>query len=679
MMSIISSSSSLSPSSLKDDEYKELVSSAFNSCLPYINELYPNLVNISSTIGLLQQRTLIKTILAVATNIIDEITCIKIDKLLKFELNDAGIFDLDSIPPFGKVKQTIISVWQGSIVRLEVDAIVNAVSNPYCLGCNIPLHNCIDNTIHSFAGPRLRNESKFLSKTSDAWKKPINISECRVTKAHCLPCKYVIHTKGPTCQEPCEKDKQQLANCYINILNIVKSMGLRSVAFCCISTGLHSFEPELSSRIAIDTVKSYLEKIENLNCFDAIIFAVSTSKEFKSYMNNQSILLTKNSLSISIINEQLPKKKIVLPLSALKGLHYPWIISDESEKIESLKESDMNNGIDLHKLNLLTSIEGAREHFLNNNKLSVESTWKEIEDDSEVDLPDFDKLNLLKLDPSLGLCNSRSDDHTVLGSDSKDVMNDAMDTKYDWILLTLNSGSRMQQAILNDLSSNISDSDSNEEAGYLKKLSNIYKPDLSVMQYIIGCTKLSTKLSSIWRGYQMKQKLRMAISSIRLIQRVYKRYYVREKLIKCRIELRMLRFKSIIKIQSVWRKYICRQKFLKMYIELSIHKSVQNYALVKISSLYRGYKVRKSTLIYLHAIIALQSYFRMKNFRYYITNIPIHFTNYFIFRRMYHKNMKSINALNPFKLKLKEKWRRARAASIIQRNWMMFKHRWRYI
>jgi O-acetyl-ADP-ribose deacetylase (regulator of RNase III) len=622
-MSSISSLSLLT----KENEYKELVSIAFNSCLPYINELYPNLVQTTASLGLLQQRTLIKTILAVATNTIDDNTCIKIDRLLKFELNDLGTFDPDSIPPFGKVKQTIISVWQGNIVRLEVDAIVNAVSNPYCLGCNIPLHNCVDNTIHSFAGPRLRNESKFLLKTSDEWKKPINTGECRVTKAHCLPCKYVIHTKGPTCQEPSETDRQQLANCYINSLNTAKLMGLRTIAFCCISTGLHTFESELSARIAIDTVKSYLEKIENLNSFDLIVFAVSTSKEFKSYMNNQNIMLSKNSLLLStILGEQQPKKKILLPLSALKGLHYPWVISDESEKIESQKESDVNNWIDLHSLKLSTSIEGAREHFL--NKLDTEKTWKESEEDSELDIPDLDKLNLLKLNSSMEISNkSRSDEaeHTVLASDSKDVMNDAMDTKYDWILLTLNSGTRMQQAILNDLSANVSDSDSNDESSYLKKLSNIYKPDLSVMQYIIGCTKLSTKLSSIWRGYQQKQKFKFAILSIRRIQRVYKRYYIREKLIKCRIELRMLRFKSIVKIQTIWRKYICRQKFLKMYIELSIHKSVQNYAIVKISSLYRGYNLRKKISIYLYAIIVLQSFFRMKNRRYYFVFCPIDF------------------------------------------------------
>jgi len=50
-----------------------------------------------------------------------------------------------------------ISIWQGDINRLDIDAIVNA-ANSQMLGCFAPCHGCIDNAIHSAAGIQLRDE-----------------------------------------------------------------------------------------------------------------------------------------------------------------------------------------------------------------------------------------------------------------------------------------------------------------------------------------------------------------------------------------------------------------------------------------------------------------------------------------------------------------------------------------
>ena len=301
----------------KDDEYKTLVINAFTSCIPYINEIYPNLVKDIPNLGLLQKRTLIKTILATTTNIIDDKTCDIIDKLVKCELNSKGIFDVDTIPPFGKVKQTIISLWLGNIVRLQIDVIVNAVSNPYCLGCNIPLHYCLDSSIHTFAGPRLKNGSKLLIKNSDDWKKPLDTGESRITKAYCLPCKYIIHTKGPICQESTIEDKNNLISCYINSLNLAKSMGLRTIAFSCISSGLHSFQPIESSKIAIDTVKSYLEKPENLNSFMKMI---KISDHFLT-RSEVACALSHISLWVKCVEDDVPL--VVLEHDAIMIAPYP--------------------------------------------------------------------------------------------------------------------------------------------------------------------------------------------------------------------------------------------------------------------------------------------------------------------------------------------------------------------
>ncbi len=69
------------------------------------------------------------------------------DEYLQERIREKGIVTLEDIP----VKEGVISVWQGDITRLAVDAIVNA-ANSQMLGCFIPMHTCIDNCIHTFAG-----------------------------------------------------------------------------------------------------------------------------------------------------------------------------------------------------------------------------------------------------------------------------------------------------------------------------------------------------------------------------------------------------------------------------------------------------------------------------------------------------------------------------------------------
>ena len=75
------------------------------------------------------------------------------DEYLRERIRENGIVELSDIP----VINDNLSIWQGDITRLAVDAIVNA-ANSQMLGCFIPMHTCIDNCIHTFAGIQLRNE-----------------------------------------------------------------------------------------------------------------------------------------------------------------------------------------------------------------------------------------------------------------------------------------------------------------------------------------------------------------------------------------------------------------------------------------------------------------------------------------------------------------------------------------
>ena len=145
-------------------------------------------------------------------------------------------------------------LWQGDITTLECDAIVNA-ANAQMLGCFRPLHTCIDNCIHTFAGLRLRNCCDEIMR-KQGFEEPTG--QAKITPAFNLPCKYVLHTVGPIVEgRLTETQKKQLASCYTACLSLAEKNGCKSVAFCCISTGVFGFPQRHAAQIAVQTVRAY--------------------------------------------------------------------------------------------------------------------------------------------------------------------------------------------------------------------------------------------------------------------------------------------------------------------------------------------------------------------------------------------------------------------------------------
>ena len=94
-----------------------------------------------------------------------------------------------------------------------------------------------------------------------------------LTKGYNLPAKYVIHTVGPIVgYRLTEQLRQDLRNCYESVLKCCVDNEIRSVAFCCISTGEFHFPNEEAAKIAVETVTSVLHDFESK--FDRIIFNV---------------------------------------------------------------------------------------------------------------------------------------------------------------------------------------------------------------------------------------------------------------------------------------------------------------------------------------------------------------------------------------------------------------------
>lgn len=172
---------------------------------------------------------------------------------LQERLAERGITRLGDLTPV----RPGVYLWQGDITILAVEAIVNA-ANRWLLGCFVPCHGCIDNAIHTYAGVQLRLGC---ARVMAGQKAEEPTGRAKITKAYNLPCRYVLHTVGPIIYGAVAKtDRERLASCYRSCLELAAERGLRSVAFCCISTGEFHFPNELAAQIAIRTVGDWQQK-----------------------------------------------------------------------------------------------------------------------------------------------------------------------------------------------------------------------------------------------------------------------------------------------------------------------------------------------------------------------------------------------------------------------------------
>lgn len=172
---------------------------------------------------------------------------------LQEERRQKGITALSDLEPVQKE----IYLWRGDITTLQCDGIVNA-ANSQMLGCFVPCHGCIDNAIHTYAGVQLRLECSELMKQQGHEEET---GRAKLTKAYNLPCRYVLHTVGPIVHGSLtKKDKELLASCYQSCLELAERNELKSIAFCCISTGEFHFPNDKAAQIAVETVKRYKEQ-----------------------------------------------------------------------------------------------------------------------------------------------------------------------------------------------------------------------------------------------------------------------------------------------------------------------------------------------------------------------------------------------------------------------------------
>ena len=172
------------------------------------------------------------------------------DEYLREAIREKGITRLADLTPV----EGDLYIWQGDITTLACDAIVNA-ANSALLGCFRPLHTCIDNCIHTYAGVQLRLECARIMEEQGS-EEPTG--RAKITPAYNLPSRYVLHTVGPIVGGRLTGvHREELASCYRSCLDLASENGCGSVAFCCISTGVFGFPKREAAQIAVKTVRDW--------------------------------------------------------------------------------------------------------------------------------------------------------------------------------------------------------------------------------------------------------------------------------------------------------------------------------------------------------------------------------------------------------------------------------------
>lgn len=201
--------------------------------------------------------------------------------------SEVKLTDIESLKSIESYKPQIIKnpykiyLWKGDITQLKVDAIVNAC-NDQLLGCFAPLHMCIDNAIHTYAGPRLRDDCDIIMKIQ-GFKEPTGI--CKITRSYNLPCKYVLHTVGPIYEEYEDKKMCEclLKNCYVNCLDLAEEVGsIESVAFCSLSTGVFGYPIKDAVKVAVNAVDDWITKHPESK-INKIMFNLFSDEDYKVY------------------------------------------------------------------------------------------------------------------------------------------------------------------------------------------------------------------------------------------------------------------------------------------------------------------------------------------------------------------------------------------------------------
>ena len=171
-----------------------------------------------------------------------------------------------------KIGNTTLQLLQGDITEMDADAIVNAANSSLMGGGGV------DGAIHRKGGAKILESCKEIRKKD--WPNGLPTGKAVITTGGNLKARYVIHTVGPVWKGGSQGEEELLASAYRNSLKLAIEKNLKSIAFPSISTGAYGYPIESACRVALITVRSYLEKNDLL---EKVIFVLFSESDLETY------------------------------------------------------------------------------------------------------------------------------------------------------------------------------------------------------------------------------------------------------------------------------------------------------------------------------------------------------------------------------------------------------------
>jgi O-acetyl-ADP-ribose deacetylase (regulator of RNase III) len=166
---------------------------------------------------------------------------------------------------------------QGDITRETTDAIVNAANSELLPGGGV----C--GAIHRAAGPSLAEECRKLRVEHGS----VATGHAVATSGGRLPARYVIHTVGPVWSSGASGEPEALASAYRESIRVADELGLKSIAFPAISTGIFGYPLGEATRVAVRTVREALPRAKNVNTVRFVVFDDAALQTYSQVLNTR--------------------------------------------------------------------------------------------------------------------------------------------------------------------------------------------------------------------------------------------------------------------------------------------------------------------------------------------------------------------------------------------------------
>jgi O-acetyl-ADP-ribose deacetylase (regulator of RNase III) len=173
-----------------------------------------------------------------------------------------------------KMGKATVRIIRGDITEMETDAIVNAANSSLMGGGGV------DGAIHRKGGEKILEECKRIRATE--WPQGLPTGKAVITSGGNLKAEHVIHTVGPVWRGGNRGEPELLVQAYQNSLRLAVAKGLKTVAFPSISTGAYGYPVEEACRLALEAVKDFLEKEDNLA---EVVFVLFSESALEVYLD----------------------------------------------------------------------------------------------------------------------------------------------------------------------------------------------------------------------------------------------------------------------------------------------------------------------------------------------------------------------------------------------------------